>query len=116
MCVADINAIKDIIANIRERRSLWKISPRKKNYDCLMVLGIDSTIALDEIYHKLTWDCYVSGPTPDNHIPSRPGDIWVFGLDINQQECYLKFQDKPTGIVMWISIHQSKYPLNYPYR
>jgi len=46
-------------------------------------------------------------------VPPIPGNIWIFGLNV---DLYLKFQDRPEGPVIWISIHQANYPMNFPYK
>ncbi|MFT8477493.1 MAG: hypothetical protein ABF682_08815 [Liquorilactobacillus sp.] len=66
--------------------------------------------------NSLTWQNYISGPIADNHQPPVPGNIWIFGLDIDNLSCYLKFQDKPSGTVLWISLHEAEHPLYFPYR
>lgn len=116
MCkiLAEINEIKEIITIIRERRSEWKLSPRKKNINTLISLGMDEEIIFDTINEQLEYQDYVSGPEPDKR--SIPGEVWIFGLTISNEECYLKFQDRPSGIVMWISIHKALYPLSFPYK
>lgn len=107
--------IKEIIKKIKQKRESWKLSPRRKNIQTLAMLGIVENIALDEIYDKITWRDYHSGPSLDNHNPPVPGNIWVFGLTLSGTDCYLKFQDKPSGTIMWISLHEQERPLNLPY-
>lgn len=108
--------IELIIETIKTKRQNWRLSTRQKNLQALIMLGIDQDLALDEIYYKLQWRDYVSGPENDNHVPPIAGDVWVFGMIISEQICYLKFQNKPSGIIMWISVHPADYPLNFPYQ
>ena len=91
-----VDDIKNIIVSIQNRREQWRLSTRQKNL--------------------LTWKNYISGPIADNHQPPVPSDVWVFGLDINGLSCYLKFQDRPSGVVIWISLHEAEYPLYFTYR
>ncbi len=112
--LTNINDIKKIIIDIQKRRNYWKLSTRRKNLLTLTELGITQSIAFDLIYNHIEWRDYVSGPQLDDH--AIPGNIWVFGLTINDHPCYLKFQDRPNGIVMWISFHIADYPLHFPYR
>lgn len=79
-------------------------------------LGIDEQIALDTIYQELSYRDYSSGPLPDDHQPPIPGEIWIFGFNISDELCYLKFQNRPNGIVIWISLHQAEYPLEFPFK
>lgn len=80
--MTDIDDIKKIIANIRNRRAQWKLSSRHKNLMTLSELGIDQEIAFDVIYNRLRPQNYISGPEPDDHPTPIPGNVWVFGLII----------------------------------
>ncbi|MCH5463433.1 hypothetical protein L3V66_11860 [Secundilactobacillus sp. HBUAS58055] len=110
----NIKDIEKILETIRNRRSQWRLSLRRKNLLGLAALGIDEDIAFDVIYQNLKYQDYVSGPEADNK--GVPGNVWIFGLNISDVLCYLKFQDKPSGIVMWISLHPAEYPLTFPYK
>lgn len=58
---------------------------------------------------------YVSGPSPDD---KRPGDeVWVFGLEIEEQEIYVKVSvvNEPL-LCTCISFHVAAKPLFYPFR
>lgn len=114
--MTSIQAIQEVVGDIRSRRNSWQLSLRPVNLKTLDVLGITQDIAFSLIWRQLTWQDYISGPVADNHVQPIPGDIWVFGLTIEHQPCYLKFQDKPSGIVMWISLHIADYELRFPYR
>ncbi|WP_334329791.1 hypothetical protein [Companilactobacillus sp. HBUAS59699] len=106
--------VNEELQNIFSRRNEWRLSMRPKNLETLSRLAIDEKIAFEILVDNLTWKNYISGPKPDNHMPPSTGDIWIFGININSEECYLKFQDKPNGIVIWISYHIALYPLHYP--
>jgi len=108
--------IKNIVKKIKERRNEWKLSPRRKNIQTLSELGLVESLVFDIIYEKISWTNYSSGPESDNHSNPIPGDIWIFGLNISNTNCYLKFQDRPNGIVMWISLHKQERPLNFPFK
>ena len=118
MCnsLTSVDDIKNIIKDIQDRREQWQLSPRRKNLLTLDSLGIDQNVAFDMIYNLLSWQNYISGPMPDDHPTPVPGNIWIFGLDIDNLSCYLKFQDRPSGVVMWISLHEAEHPLHFPYR
>lgn len=113
--LTNVDDIKNIIKDIQNRRNQWQLSSRPKNLQTLSELGIDKDIAFDKIYNLLTLEKYVSGPIADDHNPPIPGNIWIFGLDIDNTSCYLKFQDRPNGVVLWISLHEAEYPLHFPY-
>ncbi|AYM01874.1 hypothetical protein D8911_02285 [Levilactobacillus brevis] len=110
------NEVRAIVANIKAKRSNWRVSKRDKNRELVSILAVPQSEILDMIYSDLSWHNYSSGPKADNHTPQLPGDIWIFGLTISGIDCYLKFQDRPSGVVMWISIHPVEYPLNMPFR
>lgn len=107
--------IQKIVKKIKDRRDSWVLSTRSKNLRTLSVLGMDKDILFDSICHQLSWRDYHSGPLVDDHTPPIPGDIWVFGLRISELNCYLKFQDKPNGVIFWISIHEQEYSINLPF-
>lgn len=108
--------IEAILKSIRQRRDSWIFSTRRVNLMTLAELGIDQDEILEIIDHTLDWKDYVEGPEADNHVPPIPGNVWIFGLSIDETELYLKFQDRPEGPVIWISIHQANYPMNFPYK
>ncbi len=86
---------KAIVALIKLKRNNWQISHRAKNYSAAVTLKfMDLDGILDSIYQQITWRDYVNGPMADNHHPRIPGDMWLFGIDIENIECYLKFQIK----------------------
>ena len=108
--------IKEKLISIKQRRTTWEMSNRRKNTITLTKLGINIDVMLTEICEGLRWDDYVSGPELDNHASPIPGDVWVFGMTISEIDCYLKFQDKPSGVVLWISIHEAEKPLHFPFK
>jgi hypothetical protein len=113
--VTNPKEIQNIVNKIKSRRDTWVLSTRSKNLRTLSALGMDSDVLFDDIYHQLSWRNYNSGPLMDDHTPPIPGDIWVFGLKISDLDCYLKFQDKPNGVIFWISIHEQEYSMNLPF-
>jgi len=114
--VNDQKSIKTVITSIKARRSKWHLSHRTKNLLTLSAIGLVEKTALDEIFMTISWKDYSAGPLADDHHPPIPGDIWIFGLQISERECYLKFQDRPNQTVIWISLHIAEHPLQYPFR
>lgn len=112
--IATQEEIEEILEKIRKRKSKWVLSPRHKNLSTLMALGVDNITMFNIIDDKLSWRDYCEGPEPDNH--HIPGDIWIFGLTIDDHQCYLKFQDRPDETVMWISIHDAEHPVELLYK
>lgn len=85
----------------------------------LMQLGLTRADLIEELL-ALTADDYSSGPEADR---DRPGEVWIFGLQIKSIEFYLKLKiakwiPKDTGCeascAKIISFHKAKFPLNYP--
>lgn len=89
------------------------MSNRVKNLNSLSKFKFTQQEVFNYIFNFLNWTDYISGPEPDRHFPPIPGDVWIFGLEINQINTYLKFQDRDDGIVFWISIHEADFPLYY---
>mgnify|MGYP000984424124 CR=1 FL=1 len=114
--LTDVSSVKNLLETIRGKRDKWQLSHRRKNVLALAGLGVDEEIALDTIYQKLSYRDYSSGPLPDDHRPPIPGEVWIFGFNISDELCYLKFQNRPNGIVIWISLHQAEYPLEFPFK
>lgn len=114
---------RDIVSTIKARRRTWRVSHREKNEEFASIIGnagdTDEGIhekVFDEIFNNLTWTDYSSGPFPDTSRRHIPGNVWIFGLKIFEIECYLKFQDRASGRVMWISIHEAERALSFPFR
>jgi hypothetical protein len=59
--------------------------------------------------------CKVSkGPEPDK---DKPGDIWIFGKEIEGKEVYIKLKIAIVGevrIAKCISFHIANFPLSFP--
>lgn len=106
--------IKLVISKIKSKRQRWNFVPRPKNFMILNELGISQELLFDEIFKNITWRNYYRGPLTDNHTPKWPGDIWIFGLEIMNINCYLKISDMPNDIY-WISIHVPQFKMNLPY-
>ncbi|WP_125710674.1 hypothetical protein [Companilactobacillus zhongbaensis] len=118
--MAYVEDVEKIIDKIKNNRPHWKLSGRRKNHLTITQLGSDTEDIFDEVYQNISVANYSSGPLQDNHIPPVDGDIWIFGLRLYGENpeglnCYLKFQDKPNGLILWISLHEQEYPLDFPY-
>lgn len=91
------------------------IVPRAETRPTLAHLGL--TMAnLEELLLGLSVADYCEGPEPDR---DRPGDVWVFGREIEGQEVYIKLKVAQVGnhrIAKCISFHIARYPLKYPHR
>lgn len=108
--------IKAILTQIKLSPNRWRLSPRVKNIALMQKVGVSKAAVFEEIFKTLNWQDYLAGPEADDHVDPIPGDIWLFGRNLFGIPCYLKFQNRPTGVVVWISIHQADYPFKRPYR
>jgi len=106
--------IRKVVSSIKARRNDWIISERRKNDTLPRMLAIPKSEILDIIFNVLNWRDYSSGPEDDKN--KIPGKIWIFGLTISEIDCYLKFQDRPSGVIVWISVHPAEYPMRLPFR
>lgn len=74
--MASVDDIKRIIKDIHARRDRWVLSRRAKNFQTLTELAISADMAFDIIDHELSWQDYISGPSPDNRANPVRGDVW----------------------------------------
>ena len=91
------------------------IVQRPVNKNALLELGLTKENVKDEILSLSVVD-YCSGPETDKDMP---GDIWVFGINIDEKEVYLKLkivEKDEIKIATCISIHPALYPLSFPFR
>jgi hypothetical protein len=90
----------------------FQFVPRDKNLDTLALLGLTVVDAKSRVLGLVPED-YVSGPLTDL---TRPGvELWVFGLEIEAEEIYVKLQVilEPEKCVC-VSFHVADEPLEYP--
>jgi hypothetical protein len=88
---------------------------RPENNSAFISLGLTWSIFIKELLGLSVVD-YSTGPDPDRDIP---GDIWVFGKEINGHEVYIKlrlFYDGSEKKAKCISFHEADYPIKYPFR
>ena len=91
------------------------IVPRAETRPTLARLGLTKA-NLEEVLLELSVTDYCQGPKPDR---DRPGNVWVFGREIEGHEVYIKLKVAQVGekqIAKCISFHIAKYPLKYPHR
>ena len=91
------------------------IVPRAEIRPTLARLGITKA-NLEEILLWLSVTDYCQGPKPDR---DRPGNLWIFGREIECHEVYIKLKVAQVGnrrIAKCISFHIAQYPLRYPHR
>jgi len=91
------------------------IVPRAETRPTLARLGLTKA-NLEEILLELSVTDYCQGPKPDR---DRPGNLWIFGREIEGHEVYIKLKVAQVGnrhIAKCISFHIAQYPLRYPHR
>ncbi|MEE9303355.1 MAG: hypothetical protein V3U84_06180 [Thiotrichaceae bacterium] len=91
------------------------IVPRAETRPTLARLGLTKA-NLEEILLELSVTDYCQGPKPDR---DRPGQLWVFGCEIQGYEVYIKLKVakvRQKQIAKCISFHIAKHPLEYPHR
>lgn len=89
--------------------------PRRDNLDALAELGITYGNARSEIMALSVTD-FCEGPVEDR---DKPGEIWIFGKEIEGKEVYIKLKIASAGdekLAKCISFHVSRRPLRFPYR
>jgi hypothetical protein len=89
------------------------IIPRPKNNQTILELELTKENIKETILDLTTID-YVRGPEIDR---DKPGEVWVFGREIAQQEVYIKLKITQVGlekIAKCISFHIAEFPLRYP--
>lgn len=71
---------------------------------------------IKECILNLSIENYSSGPIPDTY---DNGYIWIFGIDIDCVEIYIKvaIKEAPDGKkAVLISFHKAEYPLPHPFK
>lgn len=90
-----------------------EIVDRSKNLQGLASCGLLPS-DIPEIIRSLTPDNYSEGPLPDK----RGGDVawWVFGVDYEGTELYVKLGLAEGRRIRIMSLHPAERPLQYPFR
>ena len=115
------NKTEEIVQFLKD----WKVAassqiidfvPRPKNIEGIKELGLTIRQAR-LILQSLVLENYVSGPVSDT---DRQHDkIWVFGLNIESREVYIKiklFMYQKILKAKCLSFHPAEYPLRYPFK
>lgn len=85
---------------------------RDINQKGLIDLGLTKKLREHEIL-SLSLSDFCEGPCPD---VNKPGNIWIFGKEINGHEVYIKLKivySKPNQAIC-LSFHKAANPLSYP--
>ncbi len=89
---------------------------RQKNLQFLATFGYTIDDA-KRILFSLGSKDYSSGPET-NRNPNFPGDIWVFGCNVDEVKLYIKIKliVGECQQVVCISFHEAEWPLRYPFK
>jgi hypothetical protein len=104
-----LNEFKSLIA-----RNSFQFVQRLETNKTATSLGLTNELAKREILNLSVVD-YSSGPEADR---DKPGDVWVFGKEINGCEIYIKLKIYTVGTTKYakcISFHEADYYLNHPF-
>lgn len=115
--VADLSQIRRFLLDFKQvasRRGV-DLAPRSDTLETLRYLGLTKQ-NLEEILLSLSVVDYSGGPEPDR---DRPGEIWVFGKQVEEHKIYIKLKLADVGddvrIAKCISFHIAARPLRYPH-
>ena len=105
-----LNEFKSLIT-----RNCFQFVQRLETNKAAISLGLTNELAKREILNLSVVD-YSSGPDADK---VRPGDVWIFGKEINGCEVYIKLKIYVVGVTKYakcISFHEADYSLNHPFK
>ena len=91
------------------------IVPRNETRATLGLLGLTKP-DLELLLLNLSIVNYCNGPESDH---DRPGKVWMFGMQIQDREIYIKLKVTQVGktkIAKCISFHIAQHPMKYPHR
>lgn len=91
------------------------IIPRPSSNATITMLGLTKKTVVLEILGLSVID-YSSGPNPDRDLP---GELWIFGKEINGHEIYIKLkiaEIKGLKIAKCLSFHEAEFSLTYPFK
>lgn len=99
---------------IKEKK-FYIAEDRKKNREALIKLCLTKSLRTDCLLNLTDLD-YCEGPLPDD---SGSGDIWIFGLEIDGKEIYIKLKIdnyQNNEYAKCLSFHIAEFKLKYPYK
>ncbi len=112
-----LQLVKETIANPVAERG-WVLVPRPENNECIVQLGFKYA-DIEETLLSLSVEDYCEGPCRDR---GQPGELWVFGKEIEGKTIYIKLKLASFGtvgslrIVRLVSFHLAEYALEYPFQ
>ena len=112
-----LQLVKETIAK-PVAESGWVLVPRPENNECIVQLGFKYA-DIEETLLGLSVEDYCEGPCRDR---DQPGELWVFGKEIEGKTIYIKLKLASFGtveslrIVRVVSFHLAEYALEHPFQ
>jgi hypothetical protein len=91
-----------------------RVVSRSSNNQALIDLGLTPE-RREEVILNLQCENYAQGPLADDQ--GLPGDVWIFGCEIDGREVYVKlkiFTVQNEKYAKCLSFHPSQHSLHYP--
>jgi hypothetical protein len=112
-----LQLVKETIANPVGEHG-WVLVRRAENNECMVQLGFKYA-DVEETLLGLSVEDYCEGPCRDR---DQPGELWVFGKEIEGRTIYIKLKLASFGtvgslrIVRIVSFHVAEYALEHPFQ
>jgi hypothetical protein len=108
----EVNAF---LQDFKAKLWIWGVvfrDDRGKNLQTLLALEITPAYR-EEVLRELQASDYSEGPKRETL--HKGADMWIFGVQINRREVYIKISLGLNGAqVICISFHLSEFPMKYP--
>lgn len=116
LCAASISEINGFLYQFKffaANDGCFVVVDREEYMQTLAEFGLPQGEAKRMIM-SLTEKNYVKGPEEDRDKPGA--NIWVFGIDLNGDQLYIKLSDAfKHNVAKCISFHKAKSRIKYPY-
>lgn len=113
--MATSGEVQVFLQDLKVKLGIWGVvfrDDRGKNVQTLLELDITPAYR-EEILKGLQVSDYAEGPKPETLYGGK--DMWIFGVNINGREVYIKITLGLCGAqVICISFHLSEFPMKYP--
>jgi len=92
--------------------------PRSTSLKTLNDLGISIADALFMV-EEMTYENYYRGPSPERDKRFEAGNMWEFGIEIDEDynDIYVKLKEASLKQkITCLSFHECRFPIAYPYK
>lgn len=103
----EVNAF---LTEFKNKASKTGIVLIRRDKNELAKLGL-TKLEFDKEVLSLTYKNYCRGPEPDKDFP---GEIWIFGKNIDYDEYYVKLKISKKKCAVCISFHPAEHSIHYP--